>query len=428
MSKVEEPITNTSGDDFDSFWSDRSERREHTVTFLPEPEPQVRRFTVISVDDHIVEPPDTFENRVPSKFKDRAPRIIELANGGQAWEYDGRLINNIGLNATVGRPVSEWSYEPTRFEEMRRGSWDIHARIADMDLDGTYASLNFGSFLPGFAGCRLQTSTKDLDLALATLRAWNDWHIEVWAGSYPDRIIPCQIAWLHDPVTAATEIRKNAARGVRAVSFPESPERTGGWPSIHTRHWDPIFEACAETDTVVCVHVGSGGGLPPTSPGAPKDVATTLFGTYAMVYAVEWLFSQVTIRFPKLKVCISEGGIGWVAGLLDRLDHNFRHQSLYGSWENIDLTPAEALQQNFWFCALDDPSSWNDLERIGAHRVMVEVDYPHADTSWPGTQDLLARQLQNIRPELKERVTWRNASELFQLEIPLAVQTNPNNF
>ena len=102
------------------------------------------------------------------------------------------------------------------------------------------------------------------------VRAWNDWHLEDWAGAYPDRIIPCQIPWLLDPELAADEIRRNAARGFKAVSFPENPEPLG-LPSIHTGYWDPLLAACEETDTVVCLHVGSSGATPTTSSDAPGD-------------------------------------------------------------------------------------------------------------------------------------------------------------
>src|SRR5215218_7053361 len=183
---------------------------DRTVTFLPEPERAERRYTVISVDDHIVEPPHTFDGRVPAKFADRAPRVVEADDGSQAWVYDGVSMPNVGFNAVVGRPVSEWGFEPVRFDQMRRGAWDIDARVADMDLNGVYASLNFPSFLPGFAGQRLQTTTDDLALSEACVRAWNDWHIEEWAGRHPGRIVPCQIPWLHDPELAASMIRENA--------------------------------------------------------------------------------------------------------------------------------------------------------------------------------------------------------------------------
>ena len=116
---------------------------DRSVTFLVEPERADRLYTVISVDDHIVEPPDTFEGRVPQKFADRAPRVVDTDDGGQTWMYDGQSLPNVGFNAVVGRPVSEYGFEPARFDEMRRGAWDIHERVKDMNLNGVYASLNF---------------------------------------------------------------------------------------------------------------------------------------------------------------------------------------------------------------------------------------------------------------------------------------------
>jgi hypothetical protein len=227
---------------------------DKTVTFLPEPERAERRYTVISVDDHIVEPPDTFEGRVPRKFADRAPMVVDTDDGGQTWMYDGQSLPNVGFNAVVGRPVSEFGFEPTRFDEMRRGAWDIHERVKDMDLNGVYASLNFPSFLPGFAGQRLQQVTKDRDLAMASVRAWNDWHIEAWAGAYPGRIIPCQLPWLLDPEVGAKMVYENAERGYRALTFSENPAMLG-LPTIHSGHWDPLMAACAATGTVVNLHI-----------------------------------------------------------------------------------------------------------------------------------------------------------------------------
>src|SRR6202047_4210920 len=198
-----------------------------TVTFLPQPERAERRYTVISVDDHIVEPPDTFEGRVPQKFTERAPRVVETDDGRQTWLYDGQSLPNVGFNAVVGRPVSEYGFEPTRFDEMRRGAWDIHARVKDMDLNGVYASVNFPSAMAGFCGHRLQLGISDPALALAVTRAYNDWCLESWAGAYPSRFIPCQIPWLLDPQVAADEVRRNASRGFKAISFSEGSEPLG---------------------------------------------------------------------------------------------------------------------------------------------------------------------------------------------------------
>lgn len=411
-----------------SFTTARS-GAERTVTFLPEPSRAARRYTVISVDDHIVEPPDTFEGRVPRKLAARAPTVVETEQGGQTWIYDGQSLPNVGFNAVVGRPVSEYGFEPARFDEMRRGAWDIHARIKDMDLNGVYASLNFPSFLPGFAGQRLQLATTDRELALASVRAWNDWHHEVWAGSYPDRIIGCQLPWLLDPALAATMIYENAERGFRAVTFSENPALLG-LPSIHSGHWDPLIAACAETGTVVNLHIGSSGSAPSTTDDAPPDVQGVLFFAYAISAAVDWLYSGLPSRFPDLKICLSEGGIGWVAGLLDRLDHMLSYHEMYGTWKALgeSLTPAEVLQRNFWFCAVEDQSSFRQHERIGTDHIMLEADYPHCDSTWPNTQRVIHEEIGDLPPDVIRKLTWQNASKLYRHPVPEEVQRNPDAF
>jgi predicted TIM-barrel fold metal-dependent hydrolase len=406
----------------------RGQPSEKKHTLLPDPARRDRHYTVISVDDHVVEPPDTFDGRIPAQFRERAPRVIDTPDGGQAWLYDGQILPNVGFNATAGRPFEESDYDPTRFEHMRRGAWDVQERLADMDLDGIWASLNFPSFLAGFGGARLQMTSKDVDLSFVVFRAYNEWHLDCWAGAAPDRFIPCQLPWLLDPEVGAAEIRRNAELGFRAVTFPEYPDKLG-LPSIFTRHWDPFMAACAETETAVCLHTGSGGALPSTGEGAPMDVTGVLFGTYAVEPTVGFLYSMIPARFPALKICMSEGGIGWVVGLKDRLEHSrSRMIDTRLEWEASGTSPLECLNNNFWFCALDNPSSFEQIERIGADRVLLEVDYPHADSTWPDSQQVFQQSLGRVPAKDAERICWRNASELFRFPVPDRVQHDPNSF
>jgi predicted TIM-barrel fold metal-dependent hydrolase len=316
--------------------------------------------------------------------------------------------------------------EPTRFDEMRRGAWDIDHRIADMDLNGIYASLNFPSFLPGFAGQRLQQVTDDAALAMAALRAWNDWHLEEWAGTYPERIIPCQIPWLLDAEVGAAMIRENAARGFKAVSFSEEPSRLG-FPTIHSGYWEPFFRACEETGTVINLHIGSSGSSPATTPDAPADVAGVLFFAYAISAAVDWLFSLAPVRYPDLKICLSEGGIGWVPALLDRLDHMGSYSQMYGTWQS-DLTPSEVLCRNFWFCAVEDQSAFALRDRIGIDHILLESDYPHCDSTWPNTQRVINEEIGGLPAEDIKKMTWENASILYRHPVPEAIQRSPEAF
>jgi predicted TIM-barrel fold metal-dependent hydrolase len=401
-----------------------SQARRGAVTFLPEPEPRARRYTVISVDDHVVEPPDAFAGRFPAKFGDDAPRIVATDDGGEAWVWQDQLLPNVGFNAVAGRPNTEYGFEPTRFDEMRRGAWDVDARVADMDVDGVYASVCFPSFLPGFVGQRLTLWPDDDELAFAAMRAYNDWHLEAWAGAHPDRFVPNQITYLRDPEIAAQEIHRNAARGFKAATFSEAPDKLG-LPSIHSGHWEPLFRACAETSTVLCLHVGSSGTSPTTSDDAPPEIPAVLFGAYGMYSAVDWLYSKIPVRHPDIKICLSEGGIGWVAGIMDRLDHCYKYQLGYlPTWRDVDASPTEVLQRNFWFCALDDDAGMRVRDRIGVDHILVESDYPHADSSWPDTQAMLERQLagQGVNDDDSRRITWQNASELFRHRLPAELQ------
>ena len=397
------------------------------VTFLPDPPRRKRHFPLISVDDHLVEPPHLFDGRLPVKHAELAPRVELDEEGMEYWLYDGQRHYKVGLNAVVGRPLEERSFEPTRFDEMRKGAWDIDARIADMDLNGVYASLNFPSSLAGFAGQRYQLGVSDPDLALAVVRAANDWHLDEWHGSHPERIIPTQLPWLLDPEVAAGEIRANAERGFKAVTFPELPERLG-LPSLHTGYWDPFIAACAETDTVVCLHVGSSSTAPTTSSDAPADTIGVLFFGWAMFAAVDWLYSKLPVRFPDLRICLSEGGIGWVAGLLDRLDHVGRYQAIYGTWEGIDLTPREVMHRNFWFCTIEDPSGLEQRHRIGIDHILLEADYPHQDGTWPDTQEIVRQQLAGFPDDDVRKLTWENAATLFRHPVPQSVIDDPETF
>jgi predicted TIM-barrel fold metal-dependent hydrolase len=381
--------------------------------FLPEPEPREVRYTVISVDDHLVEPADMFEGRLPSQLQDRAPKILINEWGHEVWEFDGEVYSQVGMNAVAGRRPETVKIEPFRFDQMRRGCWDIDARIRDMDINGVWASLNFPSMITGFCG-RVFSQCSDPELGLSVTKAWNDWLFEEWYSPYPERIIPMGITWLSDPEIGATEIRRNAERGFRSVTLPERPHRIN-MPSVFDRYWDPIIRACAETETVVSLHVGSSGMVefPQYSPAV--QLGATLFGQMSLTACAEWLWSGWAVKYPDLKIAMSEGGIGWVAMLIDRLD-NIIDRSGYGmGW---DVRPADVLRRNFWFCTIDDPSTIETRHAIGVENVMVEVDYPHGDGTWPDTQDVIEKYWGHIPAAELRMMCSENAAALYRHPLP----------
>ncbi len=384
----------------------------------PDPEPSEVRFTVISVDDHLVEPPHLFDGRMPAALAERAPYVKTTSKNHEIWVFDGQAYPQVGLNAVVGRSKEDSPMEPVRFDQMRRGCWDPAARVADMDLAGIWASVNFPSQLTGFCGT-VYSQCSDPTLGQACVRAFNDWYFEEWVTAFPGRFVPMGISFLSDPEVAAAEIRRNAARGFTAVSLPEQPHRLG-YPSLHSGWWDPVLAACVDTGTVVCLHVGSSGMTTDMALDGPLvELAGTLFSSLSLIACADWLWSFVPLRFPGLKVVMSEGGIGWVPMLADRLDY-VHGWSGHGrrAWPSTELTPTEVLLRNFWFCSLDDPSIWPIRDRIGVDHIMVEVDYPHADSTWPDTQRFLADRLEGLPTQDQRRICSQNAAELFRHPLP----------
>jgi predicted TIM-barrel fold metal-dependent hydrolase len=270
--------------------------------------------------------------------------------------------------------------------------------------------------IAGFAGTIFSTSN-DPELGLACLRAWNDWHIEEWAGPYPDRIIPLQLAWLGDPEVAAADVRANAARGFKAVSFPENPVDLK-FPSVHTDHWDPFLRACEETETVVCLHNGSSSWTAARSPGAPLELYTSLFPVNAIATAADWLWARIPLRFPNIKIAFSEGGISWVPMLIDRVDYVLDHSAVGTHWNDPELSPTDALRRNFWFCTIDIGSTIALRDHIGIDHICIESDYPHADSTWPDTQARAHDALAGMTPPEIRKLTWENASKLFRHPVP----------
>ena len=375
---------------------------------------------IVSIDDHLVEPPDTFTGRLPARLADAAPHVEVDPDGTEKWVFDGQRHGQIGLNAVVGRPKEEWSMEPANFADMRRGCWDPVARLADMDADGVRASVNYPSLIAGFAGTMFARCS-DPELGLACVRAWNDWHLEEWVGAAPDRFIPLQIPWLNDPEVAADEVRRNAARGFKTVSFLEQPVDMG-LPSMHTTHWDPFLAACEETGTVVSLHCASSGWSASRAPGAPLELLTTLFPVNALVTCADWLWSGVPVRFPKLRICLAESGIDWVPMLINRIDYVMDHsgsghsESGTAAWSSPDH-PTDVLRRNFWFGVIDLTTSLVLRDHIGVGNIVLETDYPHADSTWPESRQRAAHALAGLPQSDVDAICWRNAAELFGLDL-----------
>jgi predicted TIM-barrel fold metal-dependent hydrolase len=382
---------------------------------------------IISVDDHVLEPPNVWQDRLPARLREAGPRIVRDERG-QAWVYEGKRRPTEGLAAAAGRDRTEFSPTPLGYEEMRPGCYDPVARVEDMDIDGVIASLCFPSF-PRFCG-QVFHEAEDKELALLCVKAYNDWMIEEWCGSSPGRFIPLTLIPLWDPRSAAAEIERCADLGARGFAFSENPAPLG-LPSLYDagRYWDPVLAAASDTGMAVCTHIGSSSQLPRTAPDSPLITSVVLTPLNAMNNLVDWLISGQLIRHPGLKLCLSEGGIGWIPPVLERTAYTLdRHRywaargdvTLHGDAVGgavpdgiLDADVHQLFRDHVYGCFIDDRFGVDNLDAIGIDNVMAESDYPHTDSSWPNTVPTLRQRLKHRTDEEIWKIFQGNARRVF---------------
>ncbi|HUF84541.1 MAG TPA: amidohydrolase family protein, partial [Acidimicrobiia bacterium] len=311
---------------------------------------------IISVDDHVVEPADVWQDRLPKKYLDVGPRVerkplgeMKFVGGkfsyaeGEGnpcdwWVYEDKRIPQTRLSAAVGFDRDEVKITAITYEEMRPGCYDPKARLEDMDVNWVDASLSFPTF-PRFCGQTFMEAN-DKELSDLCVKAYNDWMFDEWCAGSNGRLIPLPIIQLWDAQLAADEIRRCASKGGHAVAFTEIPPFLG-LPSVHDPdgYWDPFFAACAETDTVVCMHIGSSSKMPSTSSDAPPAVGSTLTYMNAAMSLTDYLMSGVFEKFPNLKIAYSEGQIGWIPYVLERADAVWDHNRAWGGVADVVKKP-----------------------------------------------------------------------------------------
>jgi predicted TIM-barrel fold metal-dependent hydrolase len=393
---------------------------------------------IVSVDDHVVEPAHLWQTWLPQRFRERGPRVerhglgelrfvggtryeYTLTDNGppcDIWFYEGQMYPHKRHVAAVGFDRDDMSLSPITYDEMRPGCYEPKARVEDMEMNWVEASLSFPTF-PRFCG-QTFLEADDRELALACVDAYNDWMVEEWCGDSGGALVPLCIIPLWDAELAAAEVRRNAARGVHAVCFSEIPVHLG-LPSIHGDDWDPFFAACAETGTVVCMHIGSSSKMPATSPDAPPAVQATLSFNNAMASLADFLFSGVLVRFPTLKLAYSEGQIGWLPYLLERADDVWlEHRAWGGVADKVPEPPSHYYYRQVFGCFFRDRHGIDSLDKVGVDNATFETDYPHTDSTWPNTKRVAEELVAGLDDDVVYKLMRANAIRMLDLDLDRA--------
>lgn len=367
---------------------------------------------LVSVDDHVIEHPRVWLDRMPSKYQDAAPRIERLDDGNDWWIYEGEKAGNFALNAVAGKEYKDFGMDPRTYDDMLPGCYRIEDRIRDMDREGVHAQLCFPNF-GGFAGSTLQKS-KDTDLATECVRAYNDFILDEWCAFDPERQIPLLTLPYWDVEACNAEFDRTVPLGAKSFTFPELPDRIG-LPSWHTNHWDSLLARANEANIPFSLHFGSGGSPTVSPEGSSSNflVAIAAFGTQSMLTTIELLNSPVFHKFPNLRMALSEGGIGWLPYILERMETVWERHRWYND-VNREVGPRELWDRgHLGGCFISDDAGIAARHVIGVDKIMFESDYPHSDSNWPHTRKILAESLVDVPDDEAAAMCEGNARRFY---------------
>ena len=360
---------------------------------------------IVSADSHVVEPRDLWTSRMAGgRFADRAPYVIEHADHGYAFVIDGLDPFPIGLAGAAGRS----SETLTTRGEARSGGWIVEDRLSDMDADGVAAEVLYPSI------GMIAAQSRDRAYQLACFQTYNDWVAEFCAGGR-GRLAGLALIPAFDVGESVAEIRRAHANGLCGALVPAVPVE-GHYAEPR---FDPLWEVFAELRWPVSFHVltGGGGGDPTLGSGI------RLIGLMSPIHHIQatlalMIFGGVFDRHPELRVVSAEHDAGWVAHFAYRYDQMFeRHHNWLGAGIRIDRQPSEYLRSQVWYTFQKDPVAAETRERVGVGQLMWASDYPHSDSTWPHSRQVIERDFKGVPHAELERIVGENARDLYGLAV-----------
>lgn len=386
------------------------------------------QYKCISVDDHIYEAADAYTSRMPEKFKDRAPRILE-GDGVSAWVVEGLVRAPIGgLGAVAGRKFEDYSPDPVPggYSDLPTAYYDPKERLKIMDADGIDAEVLFPG-LAGFGGGGF-FNIEDTELRSACYKAYNDHVAEDWIGLDPNRFVGQIALPLYDIDESVAEVKRAYDKGHRAVLFTGDPTVLG-LPALSDKHWDPLLATVQELDIPLSIHIGGGAPLPkegdapkvapgdnPLAVGAKSKaevmILTSLTSNISAMASV--MFSGIMERFPKLKIVSVESGIGWVPYFLEQCDDIYMRQR-YWTHSDLKLKPSEYASRQMYWNFWNEKAGMRLIDILGEDHVMFESDYPHSICNYPRTQEVVEDICEGVPAATRQKILADNAAKIYHL-------------
>jgi uncharacterized protein len=370
----------------------------------------MRQYNLISADDHVQEPPDTWQKRVPPKFRDRAPKVVHTKQG-DAWVIEGQA-QSLGMEVQAGKKFEDYKAAGETYDSIRKGSFDPVERLKDMDIDGVDAQVLYSN-----TGTFRLLHIADLELQAACMRAYNDFLSE-FCSTDAQRLAGIGMVTADDMEEAKRETERVAKLpGLHGIILPLYPRTE----PLNSNFYDPLWAVAQDLELPVHVHVAVGdprlskflGQDNPRVQGAyPAAMTDNFMGSYEALSKV--IFSGMLERFPRLKFVLVEARIGWLPFFLERSDDVYKRHRY---WSKLQLkeTPSFYFHRQVLATFIDDRVGIENRHRIGVDNIMWSSDYPHTDTTWPNSRQYLERSFEGVGDEDRRKILAGNAARLYKL-------------
>ena len=362
-------------------------------------------YPIISADSHITEPPNCYADHIDPRYRDRAPHIVHVEGGGDIYVIEGmKTPVPLGIVAAAGKPAEEIRMMGTRFEDLHRGGWDPEARLADQARDGVAAEVVYPTV--GMAIC----NHRDLDYKKACCDAYNRW-LAGYCAAHPARLLGVGQTAMRTPAEGIADLEAIHRMGLRGVMMPGHP----GVEDYDSPAYDAFWEAAIEIGLPLSFHILT------TRDALPRGPRMNAF--LSVIRGCQDIMGMLVLggvfeRHPKLRVVCVEADAGWVPHYMYRMDHAYkRHRNWLPAGQALSKLPSEYFAEGIYTTFQDDWVAFRSVGMMNWRRLMWANDFPHSDSTWPWSQEMLAEHAGELTAEQRRAILCENVAELYRIDL-----------
>ena len=363
---------------------------------------------IISADSHITEPPNCYIDHIDPKFRDIAPKIVRHETKGDLFVIEGMSKPlGIALAAAAGKAPEDLKAYGATFESLHRGGWDPKARIADQERDGVAAEVIYPTV--GMLLC----NHKDFDYKKACFDAYNRWIAEYCAEN-PERLIGLGQTTMRSVEEGIQELREMKELGLRGVMLTGNPQVN----DYDDPCYGPYWEAAIDLDMPLSFHI-----LTSKSDQVGGRSRGPLINSFMSIIRGNqdiigtFIFGGVFQRHPKLKIVCVEADAGWVPHFMYRMDHAYKRHRTWMRCQELEKMPSDYFREHVYLTFQDDWVAFKMKDLCNYQRLMWANDFPHSDSTWPWSQEILAEHTKDLSMKEKDAILHDNVADLYKIAI-----------